>query len=171
MLRNEETTYRGHHYRVKNANMRPAPVQQPRPPLTLAAWGPKTLRVAAEYADSWNFAPVQPNLTPEQNLHETARRNRMLDDYCLELGRDPAAITRSLLVFPRASDDPFDSDDAFHDFVGSYREIGIDEFIIYWWREDALEYGYDRSIVERCADREMIEHLATETIPALRAGY
>ena len=111
MLRNEETTYRGHHYRVKNANMRPAPVQRPRPPLTLAAWGPKTLRVAAEYADSWNFAPVNPELSPEQNLEETARRNRMLDDYCLELGRDPAGINRSLPVFPRASDAPFASDE------------------------------------------------------------
>jgi alkanesulfonate monooxygenase SsuD/methylene tetrahydromethanopterin reductase-like flavin-dependent oxidoreductase (luciferase family) len=169
MLRNEETTYRGQHYRVQNANMRPAPVQRPRPPLTLAAWGPKTLRVAAEYADSWNFAPIKPELTPEQNLEETARRNRMLDDYCLELGRDPAEITRSLLVFPRASDDPFASDEAFHDFVGKYREIGIDEFIIFWWREDALEYGYDRSVVERCADREMLEHLATETLPILKA--
>jgi steroid delta-isomerase-like uncharacterized protein len=106
---------------------------------------------------------------PEQNLEETARRNRMLDDYCSELGRDPAQITRSLLVFPRASDAPFDSDDAFHDYVGRYREIGIDEFILYWWREDAIEYGYERSLVERCADREMIERLATETIPALRA--
>jgi alkanesulfonate monooxygenase SsuD/methylene tetrahydromethanopterin reductase-like flavin-dependent oxidoreductase (luciferase family) len=169
MLRDEVTTYRGRYYGVENANMLPAPVQQPRPPLTLAGWGPKSLRIAAEHADSWNFVPVKPELTPEQNLEETARRNRMLDDYCLELGRDPAGITRSLLVFPRASDNPFDSDEAFHDFVGKYREIGIDEFIIYWWREDALEYGYDRSVVERCADREMLEHLATETIPEIWA--
>lgn len=48
MLRNEVTTYQGHHYRVQNANMGPAPVQKPSPPLTLAAWGPKTLHVAAE---------------------------------------------------------------------------------------------------------------------------
>jgi alkanesulfonate monooxygenase SsuD/methylene tetrahydromethanopterin reductase-like flavin-dependent oxidoreductase (luciferase family) len=170
MLRNEITTYHGHHYQVKNANMRPAPLQKPRPQLTLAAWGLKTLRVAAEYADSWNFAPVNSELTPEQNLQETARRNGMLDEYCSELGRDPVEITRSLLVFPRASDAPFDSDGAFHDYVGRYREIGIDEFILYWWREDAIEYGYERSLVERCADREMIERLATETIPTLRAG-
>jgi hypothetical protein len=45
----------------------------------------------------------------------------------------------------------------------------LDEFIIYWWREDALEYGYERSTVERCVDREMLEHLATETIPSLKA--
>jgi hypothetical protein len=59
--------------------------------------------------------------------------------------------------------------ESFRDFVGTYRGIGIDEFIIFWWREDAFEYGYDRSVVERCADREMLEHLATETIPILKA--
>ena len=51
-----------------------------------------------------------------------------------------------------------------------YREIGIDEFILYWWREDAIEYGYERLVVERCANREMLEHLASETIPKLRAS-
>ena len=116
------------------------------------------------------FAPVKPGLTLRQNLQETARRNRILDDYCSELGRDPADIIRSLLIFPRASDVPFDSDEAFHDFVGRYRAAGIDEFILYWWREEAIEYGYDRGVVERCADREMLEHLAAETIPTLKAA-
>ena len=38
---------------------------------------------------------------------------------------------------------PFDSNDAFHDLVGRYREVGIDEFLFYWLREEALECGYD----------------------------
>jgi len=93
----------------------------------------------------------------------------MLDEYCAESARDPAAITRSLLPYPRMADDaPFDSDDAFQDFIGRYREAGIDEFILYWWREDALEYGYESEVVERCADRATLEHLASEVIPVLR---
>ena len=83
---------------------------------------------------------------------------------------DPAEISRSLLAIPRMVDAPFDSDDAFYDFVGRYREVGIDEFIFYWWREDALEYGYDRHIVERSVDRALLERLATEAIPALRGS-
>jgi hypothetical protein len=67
-------------------------------------------------------------------------------------------------------DRPFDSDDAFYAYAGRCAEAGIDEFIIYWWREEAVEYGYDRSTVERCADRKMLEHLATEAIPKLRAS-
>jgi alkanesulfonate monooxygenase SsuD/methylene tetrahydromethanopterin reductase-like flavin-dependent oxidoreductase (luciferase family) len=169
MLRNEVTTYQGRYYRVEEADMHPAPVQRPRPPLTVAAWRPKTLRMAAEYADSWNFTPAKHDLTPQQALQETAGLNRMLDRYCSELGRDPADVTRSLLVYPRMADAPFDSDDAFQDFVGRYREAGIEEFILYWWREDAIDYGYERAIVELCADRETLERLATEVIPKLKA--
>jgi len=168
MLRNEVTTYRGRYYQVESSELHPAPVQKPRPPLTVAALGPKTLKLAAEHADRWNFFP-QYSLTVQQALEHTAQRNRMLDEYCAQLGRDPAEISRSLLAIPRMVDTPFDSDDAFHDFVERYREAGIDEFIFYWWREDAIEYGYDRDIVERSADRETLERLATEALPALRA--
>ena len=169
MLRKEVTTYRGRYYGVEASQMHPAPVQRPRPPLTVAALGPKALRIAAEYADSWNFFPGY-GLPTRQALEQTAQRNRLLDEYCVELGRDPAEISRSLLAIPRMTDTPFDSDDAFHAFVGRYREVGIEEFIFYWWREDALEYGYDRDIVERSADREILERLATEVIPELRAS-
>ncbi len=109
-------------------------------------------------------------MTVKQALEQTARRNRMLDEYCTELGRDPGEISRSLLASPRMVDAPFDSDYAFHDFIGRYSEAGIDEFIFYWWREDTLEYGYDRSIVERTVDRAMLERLATEAIPTPRSS-
>lgn len=169
LLRNEVTTYRGSYYEVEGSQMHPGPVQRPRPPLAVAALGARTLKIAAEYADTWNFFPAY-DLTVQQSLEQTEQRNLMLDDYCAELGRDPQEITRSLLAIPRMVDKPFDSDDAFHDFVGKYREAGIDEFIFYWWREDALEYGYDRAIIERSVDRETLEHLATDVIPTLQAG-
>jgi hypothetical protein len=54
------------------------------------------------------------------------------------------------------------SDEAFRDFIGKYKG---NRHLICWWREDALEYGYDCSVVERCADREMLARLAAETIP------
>ena len=52
MLRNEVTTYQGHYYQIESAEMHPAPLQRPRPPLTLAALGSKSLKTAARYADS-----------------------------------------------------------------------------------------------------------------------
>ncbi|MDP9351860.1 MAG: LLM class flavin-dependent oxidoreductase [Chloroflexota bacterium] len=165
MLRGDVTSYEGRYYVIENSEIHPTAPQQPRPPLTIAAVGPKTLRIAAEYADCWNFFPRR-GLTSEDALELTTRRIQLLNEYCAELGRDPGTITRSLLAIPYMPDTPFDSDDAFHDFVGRYREAGIDEFIFYWWREDATEYGYDRSIIQRCIDREIVERLAADMIPA-----
>ena len=169
MLRNEVTTYQGHYYRVENSEMHPAPIQKPRPPLTVAALGPKTLKIAARYADSWNTL-ADPGQSVQQVLETTRQRNDMLDEYCTQIGRNPDEITRSLLAWPLMPETPFGSNDAFHDLVGRYREVGINEFIFYWLREEALEYGYDRSMVERSVDRETLERLATEAIPSLRAS-
>lgn len=168
LLRNEVTTFQGHYYRVETSEMHPAPIQKPRPPLTIAALASKSLRTAAEYADSWNTL-VDPDMSVQQALETTRRRNEMLDEYCVELGRDPGEITRSLLAWPFMPETPFDSNDAFHDLVGRYREAGMNEFIFYWLREEALEYAYDRSMVERSAGRETLERLAAEVIPKLRA--
>lgn len=54
VLRHRVTTYEGRWYRVQEAVMNPGPVQQPRPPLTLAAHGPSTIKTVARYAGSWN---------------------------------------------------------------------------------------------------------------------
>jgi alkanesulfonate monooxygenase SsuD/methylene tetrahydromethanopterin reductase-like flavin-dependent oxidoreductase (luciferase family) len=168
MLRNEVTTYQGHYYQIESAEMHPAPLQRPRPPLTLAALGSKSLKTAARYADSWNSL-ADPDMSVQQALETTRQRNQMLDEYCAQMDRDPGEITRFLLAWPFMPETPFDSNDAFHDLVGRYREVGIDEFIFYWLREEALEYGYDRSMFERSVDREKLERLATEVIPRLRA--
>lgn len=108
-------------------------------------------------------------MSVQQALETTRQRNEMLDEYCAQIGRDPGEITRSLLVWPFMPETPFDSNDAFHDLVGRYREARMNEFIFYWLREEALEYGYDRSMVERSVGRETLERLATEVIPKLRA--
>jgi alkanesulfonate monooxygenase SsuD/methylene tetrahydromethanopterin reductase-like flavin-dependent oxidoreductase (luciferase family) len=108
-------------------------------------------------------------MSVQQALETTRQRNQMLNEYCAQMDRDPGEITRSLLAWPFMPETPFDSNDAFHDLVGRYREVGIDEFIFYWLREEALEYGYDRSMFERSVDREKLERLATEVIPRLRA--
>ncbi len=46
------------------------------------------LRVAAEQADLWNI--------PGGDIADAAERSALLDRYCAEAGRDPAAITRSI---------------------------------------------------------------------------
>ncbi len=147
LLRGEVTTYEGRHYRLRDAEFRPGPVQRPRPPLTLGAHGPRMLRIVARYADAWNSFG-----TPE----EIRSRGAILDEACAAIGRDPREIVRSLYYWvARADADPWSSTDAFVDVVGRYREAGIDEFVLDHPRDDQLD---------------VLERVAADVIPALRAA-
>jgi F420-dependent oxidoreductase-like protein len=145
LLRNDTTTYEGRFYRVKDAPMRPSPVQQPRPPLVLAAHKSKMLRIVAEYADTWNsFGTVG----------EMRTRNAILDEHCAAIGRDPKTIVRSLYVWAAlVPADPWQSVDAFQDMVGQYAAAGVNEFLV------------DQPRPEQQA---VLERVASEVLPSLR---
>ena len=156
LLRNAETTWSGAHYHVDGARIEPRPVQQPRPPLTIAAHGPRMLRLAARHADVWNSLGGLREGTPAAALAETRERVARLDAAATELGRDPRTIRRSFLA-GFTPDRPFSSVDAFEDFVGRYRSIGVDEFIFFY--------------KPRHATQAMWERVATEVMPQLRAMH
>lgn len=158
MLREETTTYQGRHYQIADARMRPQTLQKPRPPLTIAAAGPVTLKIAAQYADTWNSYGAF-GISSKETLAIMRQRSEMLDEYCAKIGRVPKEISRSFLA-GITDDTPFASLDAFYDFVGRLREIGINEFIFY--------YDYPALPSDRCLNREMLERIATEAIPAIR---
>jgi F420-dependent oxidoreductase-like protein len=62
-----------------------------RVPLLVGGRGERrTLRVVAEHADEWNVTRV--------TVEEYAAKARVLADHCRAVGRDPAAIRRSLMV-------------------------------------------------------------------------
>ncbi len=74
--------------RARLARLNPGPVGPL--PLLIGGGGEKvTLRLVAEHADSWNgFGP------PATFAH----KNSVLDRWCAELGRDPRAIERTVLI-------------------------------------------------------------------------
>jgi alkanesulfonate monooxygenase SsuD/methylene tetrahydromethanopterin reductase-like flavin-dependent oxidoreductase (luciferase family) len=160
MLRHETTTYQGRYYQVDEARLRPPSIQKPRPPLTLAAMGPTTLKVAAQYADTWNTYGGW-NLPPQQNVEVLRQQRDLLEEHCAKIGRDPGEIRHSFLVGVSA-DAPFASLEAFHDFVGRYHEIGMDEFILY--------YDYPDISLIKSMNRAMLERIATEAIPVIRSA-
>jgi hypothetical protein len=149
LLREGAATFAGRHYRLQDARLRPAPIQRPRPPLTLGAHQPRMLRICAEYADRWNsFGTVA----------EMRDRNRILDEQCAAVGRDPAAIVRSFYgwaskMTEQGLPDPFSSVGAFEDVVGRYAEVGIDEFIMD--QPDPAQF-------------HVLERVASDVIPRLR---
>jgi F420-dependent oxidoreductase-like protein len=119
----DTTTYEGTYYQVREAPFRPRPVQQPRIPFTLAAHGPRMMRIVARYADRWNS---------NGSVAEMAERNRRLDEACAAVGRDPSEILRSHLYVPvlMPEERPWDSPEALRDFLGRLRQAGIREAII-----------------------------------------
>jgi alkanesulfonate monooxygenase SsuD/methylene tetrahydromethanopterin reductase-like flavin-dependent oxidoreductase (luciferase family) len=161
LLREEMASFDGEHYQATEAVMTPRPVQQPRPPLTLAAGGPITMKFTARHADSWNQIPSDaglghPSLTSDECLDKTRSRNEQMDDFCAELGRDPQTLRRSILAGGGVTPDAvWSSAEAFRDFVGRYSEAGVNEFIFYYpSRIEQAEGHYER--------------IAREVIPSLK---
>jgi alkanesulfonate monooxygenase SsuD/methylene tetrahydromethanopterin reductase-like flavin-dependent oxidoreductase (luciferase family) len=68
----------------------PKPVQRPHPPILIGGRAASTLRVVAEHADVWNI--------PGGDIADAVRRSALLDRFCADIGRDPAAIIRSILL-------------------------------------------------------------------------
>ena len=84
-------SFEGKHYQVTDSRYGPPPTQRPRPPLITGTQGQAIgVRIAARYADHLNLYHV----TPEKTREAFA----LLDRVCAEIGRDPASITRSVLV-------------------------------------------------------------------------
>ncbi|HEX6348987.1 MAG TPA: LLM class flavin-dependent oxidoreductase [Candidatus Dormibacteraeota bacterium] len=122
VMRNDVSSYAGRYYQVEGLRNRPAPVQKPRPPFLLGAFGPQMLKIVAKYADTWNAFG-----TPD----EMRQRNQLLDEYCAELGRDPETLDRSLYYWvPKADLDPWASEQAFEEVLGPYIEAGVNQFLV-----------------------------------------
>ena len=162
MLRNEVTTYEGKHYRVHGLVTSPAPIQQPRIPITIAALGPAMLKITAQYADRWNTYAVGV-ASSEEAVEVTRRRNETLNEYCVQIGRNPDEITRSYLAYGGApGGSPFDSAGAFEDMVGSYHEAGINEIICYYPPNEWYPQG-------NSTQNDTFERIAADVIPKLQA--
>ncbi len=146
LLREDTSSFEGRYYQLRDAHSRPAPVQRPRPPLLIGAKGPRMLKIAARYAETWNASG-----TPE----EIRERNRLLDRFCRELGRDPQTLDRSLYFWvPRSSTDPWSSQEAFRAAIEPYVEAGINQFILDQPPQDRLG---------------MLEWVAGEIVPSFAA--
>jgi alkanesulfonate monooxygenase SsuD/methylene tetrahydromethanopterin reductase-like flavin-dependent oxidoreductase (luciferase family) len=157
LLRQEVTTFASAYHRCDAAETIPRPVQQPRPPITVAAHGRKMLRIAAQYADGWSpWGGYEVNT--EQDFYAiTADRCARFDDLAAGLGRDPHRIRHSIVCFPPLT--PWESTEYFADMVGRFRAMGIDEFVLYWpgtWRDEPRGAA-------------VFEKVTNTVIPSLRA--
>ena len=136
MLRNEVTTYEGRYYSVKEACMNPRPVQSPRPPITIAALGPRMLGYAARYADTWNTMSFAQSF--DEQVVEIRERVGRISRACEDNDRDPGSLRFSVNLFDpgaRASGGRFsyyESTGAFEAMARTLIDLGIEEMGLYY---------------------------------------
>jgi alkanesulfonate monooxygenase SsuD/methylene tetrahydromethanopterin reductase-like flavin-dependent oxidoreductase (luciferase family) len=166
LLRGQRVTHRGTYYHLDGGTVEPAPVQRPRPPLVIGGNGRRALRVVAEHADVW--VSDVPWSTVEEALAAIRERSRLLDDYCHTLDRDPATLERACIFGWSPAGSPFTSRDAFEDFVGRYREAGVQRFV-FSFGSAVTPAPYDAWVrAGRWATRDSLEAFAIEAMAALK---
>jgi alkanesulfonate monooxygenase SsuD/methylene tetrahydromethanopterin reductase-like flavin-dependent oxidoreductase (luciferase family) len=84
-------SFDGEHFKIADLDARPKPVQRPRPPFVIGgSGGPRSLRIAARWADEYNTAFAEPEQLAEMRAN--------LDAACEKQGRDPATLPLSLMT-------------------------------------------------------------------------
>jgi len=84
-------SFDGRHWQVRDSMLRPKPVQRPHPPIIVGGTGkPRSLRLAAQWADEYNLQGVAPSDIPP---HAEA-----LERACAEAGRPPGSVTLSAMI-------------------------------------------------------------------------
>lgn len=158
LLTEDTASFSGEFYELRDARCDPKPVQA-RLPLWIGGGGEKvTLRIAAQHADGWNV-PFTP---PDVYRHKV----QVLTDHCERLGRDPAAIEKSVNLTLAWSDDELrerfggmidwirpsalmGSTAAMVDRLGEYADAGAD------WVMVALRAPFDVDGLDRFAAEVM----------------
>ena len=84
-------SFAGRQVSIADASFNPKPIQRPHPPIIVGGVGrPRSLRLAARYADEYNMSEGG----PEQSVEKYA----LLDEECRKIGRDPATMRKSVMV-------------------------------------------------------------------------
>ncbi len=163
MLNNEVTTYPGKYYNIQGAVMHPGFIFRPHPTISVAAHGPKALRLAATYGDAWNTLGPLKEMTPKQSSDEIHRWYQMLREFASNASRDPDNFGRTFL-FGWTCERPFASMEAFYDVIGRYSEAGINDFCFIYG--PGIDLWKDQSI----NNEDLLHRISLEAIPAIRSG-
>ncbi|SDH32919.1 Luciferase-like monooxygenase [Lentzea fradiae] len=152
LLRQRVTSYDGEHYRADEVHMHPGCTTTPRTPFAIAATGPRGMRLAARYAQTWVTAgpPATFDARPyELALPGVAAQVRMAEDACVAAGRHPGSLRR-LLLTGAAVGGVLDSVESWRDAAGRFAEIGITDLVVHWPRAD-FPYAGDERVLEDIA--------------------
>lgn len=113
----EVVSYDGNRVSLDGAQLRPRPVQQPRPPIWIGGSGPRrTLPLVARYADMWHTDAVADFRTATERVDRLAE----------QAGRDPASIGRAASL---SLSEPLDE---VKRNAQACRDLGLDYVVCSW---------------------------------------
>ncbi|MFF2651663.1 LLM class flavin-dependent oxidoreductase [Streptomyces sp. NPDC058045] len=154
LLTEDAVTEHGAHYSADEARNIPGCVQRPRLPFAVAATGPRGMRLAARHGQAWvttGDPKVFESGTPEESRAAIGGQIERLGEACAAVGRDSAELDRILLTgFTPDWAHRLESVDAFVDFAGRHRELGITEIAVHAPIPDT-DFAADQKTFERIA--------------------
>jgi F420-dependent oxidoreductase-like protein len=132
--------FEGRYYQLRQTYCEPKPLQKPTPPFVIGGVGEQlTLRVVAQYADVWNFPGF-----PHGSVEEFQHKNRVLDEYCAAIERNPASLARSVQIII-GREDPATTRQILHRFIAAgathlvLAPRMLDEGIAQWISEEIIK--------------------------------
>jgi alkanesulfonate monooxygenase SsuD/methylene tetrahydromethanopterin reductase-like flavin-dependent oxidoreductase (luciferase family) len=157
LLRTDRVNFSGTYYTAVDARTVPGPVQTPRPPLLVAANGPRTLALAAQYGDGWITTGKESDAGPDAWWHSVAALSARFDVALAAAGRERETVAR-YLDLDSAPVYSLSSAGAFTDAVGRAKRLGFTDVVTHWPRASSW-YAGDEKVLES----------VVESLPALRA--
>jgi alkanesulfonate monooxygenase SsuD/methylene tetrahydromethanopterin reductase-like flavin-dependent oxidoreductase (luciferase family) len=145
------TSTSGTFYAAVEAPSTPGPLQAPLP-LTVAAGGPRGLRLAAMHAQQWvTIGPNTRGPKSEQDmLTAIEQQHALLESACQQVGRDPSTIRKIVLWTP--AEPIVESVDQFDQLSAHYEAMGFDQFVLHH-PEQTGPYGGSLKVFEHIASR------------------
>ena len=158
LLTTAHCSHHGDYYSVDSANVHPS-VQAGRPPITIAAMGPKMMRYAATHADTWNCMSFEAGA--DALLTDAAALKQKMTVACEATDRDPATLRHSFLLFDADARERggrlfyWNSAAEFEDIAGRIFDLGFDEIGAYYPADEQID---------------VMEEVAASVMPKLREG-
>jgi hypothetical protein len=121
----------------------------------VAANGVRGMRLAARFGEGWITLGRSAN-DGESCLNVVREQIVKLDESLVAAGRSRLHYEK-VLLHGFSEERPLESLDAFVDWAGHYRAIGITELVVHWPEPNSL---FD-------ADMDVFEHIATQALSQL----
>jgi alkanesulfonate monooxygenase SsuD/methylene tetrahydromethanopterin reductase-like flavin-dependent oxidoreductase (luciferase family) len=135
LLREPATSWAGRHYAAHEARSLPGCVQRPRVPFAIAATGPRGMRLAARYGETWVTTGdrKREGLAAAEGARSVAEQGARLEDACAAAGRDAKTLGRMVLCGVGLAAG-LDSVESFRETLGRYAEVGVTDLVVHWPR-------------------------------------